>query len=110
MRFRWQDHTLAVQLLAIAWALLVATAPALGQTGAESSVGYIDSALPLTQFRIRYEAASGINRPDEADWLWPGSSNPLRPAGSPLPDNHIDYQDLMAYMELAPTDRFSFFI
>src|SRR5262249_13954942 len=39
--------------------------------GDRSAVGYIDPAIPLTQFRLRYDAAYRDNRPDRAEFFYP---------------------------------------
>src|SRR5262245_22155837 len=44
--------------------------PALGATGfslASSNVGYIDSAIPQTQLRFRYDAAYELHNPNRAE-------------------------------------------
>src|SRR5712691_11833904 len=41
-----------------------------GETFAASAVGYIDSAIPLTQFRLRYDAAYHDNRPARAEFFY----------------------------------------
>ena len=38
--------------------------------GGQSAVGYIDSAIPQTQIRIRYDSADSSNRPDRADFFY----------------------------------------
>jgi hypothetical protein len=74
------------------------------QTGAETNVGYIDSALPVTQFRLRFDAAYDDNRPERVDFLYP--ANGL----GPLPEPRVNYQEAMAYLEYAPLPRLSGFI
>jgi len=32
--------------------------------------GYLDSAIPMTTFRLRYDAANGMNRPDRAEYMY----------------------------------------
>lgn len=83
---------------------------ALGDTSlAVLAPGYIDFARPMNQFRIRYDAAWGMNRPDRAEYFYakcgcfPGAPGPL------LPERNIDFQEATAYIEIAPAQRFSVF-
>jgi len=70
----------------------------------DSAVGYIDDAIPTTRFRLRYDSAYGDNRPDRAEFFWPG------PSGPPSPENHVDFQVASAYLEWAASHRFSVFV
>jgi hypothetical protein len=78
--------------------------------GMFSGAGYIDPAIPMTQFRLRVDDALGSNRPDRADFFYPecGVSGPKSTTG--FAAKNVNYQDVMAYLEVAPTDRFSGFI
>lgn len=101
-------------LLILAW--LVAA----GQTHAQSvdptaadpfqclvtSVSFIDSALPLTQFRIKSDQISNMNRPNRAEYFWPAPGV----NGLPRPERSVDYQELSAYAEVACCERVSFFV
>src|SRR6516165_6018357 len=40
-----------------------------GPTGKESTVGYIDSALPRNTFRLRFDAAYDFERPTRAEFF-----------------------------------------
>src|SRR6266481_6619817 len=80
-----------------------------------SAVGYIDPAIPMTQFRLRYDAAYRDNRPDRAEFFYPTSGcfkiaglDPRAP-GPPLAETRVDYQDISSYFEYAPTKTFSGF-
>lgn len=98
--------------------------PALGGEGfalASSGVGYIDSAIPRTMVRLRYDAAYDNNRPDRAEFFYPkcgcfATLPPTNPAydpkapGPPLPEKKVDYQDYSLYLEGALNNRFSAFI
>jgi hypothetical protein len=82
-----------------------------GTTGVASDTGYIDSAIPRSEFRLRYEAAYDNNRPDRAEFFYAkcgcfGGSAP----GPRLPETKVDYQDISGYLELAASDRFSAFV
>jgi hypothetical protein len=78
--------------------------------GAFSATGYIDTAIPFTHFRLRYDAAYNDNRPDRAEFFYPkcgcnpGGTGPLRPETS------VDYQDISGYLEIAVSDRASGFV
>jgi hypothetical protein len=88
-----------------------------------SAVGYIDSAIPRTMFRQRFDAAYDDNRPDRADFFYPkcgcfkssvlpGSPffDPNAP-GPPAPgETRVDYQELSSYLEIAASERLSGFV
>lgn len=79
--------------------------------GQASFVGYIDTAIPYSHLRLRYDTAYGNNRPDRAEWFYPkcGCLGPGSP-GPPRPETNVDYQDISAYLEAALTPRFSVFV
>jgi hypothetical protein len=84
---------------------------ALGDSGfAMSAPGYLDFAMPMNQLRLRYDAAYNMNRPDRAEFFYAkcgcfgiGSPGPVNPERS------VDAQEASAYLEVAPTKRFSVF-
>jgi hypothetical protein len=92
-----------------------------GETVARSDVGYIDSAIPQTRIRLRYDAAFDDNRPDRAEFFYAkcGCLATLKPT-NPIFDPHaagpqqqpstVDYQEAQAYFELARDHRFSGFL
>lgn len=92
----------------------VGSSVALGGPG-----GYLDSAKPRTTFRLRYESAYGMNRPDRAEFFY-GKCGCFLTAPAPFTDpnapgpvgveTNIDYQDIRAYFEYAFSNRFSAFI
>lgn len=92
---------------AVSWLVLIATL-ARAQTGSESSVGYIDNAIPTSQVRLRYDAVSDNNRPTRAEFFYARGA-PFGP-GLPLPEPQVDYQDVSAYLEAAATERLSGFL
>ena len=82
--------------------------------------GYIDSALPLSQYRLRVDTANDDNRPDRADYFYPkcGCFRTLaalgKPGGDPnapgpgkAPADHVNYEIVSNYLELAVHPRFS---
>jgi hypothetical protein len=81
-----------------------------------SNVGYIDSAIPFSNFRVRYDAAYGANRPDRAEFFY-AKCGCFRTAAVPDPrapgprlgETNVDYQDIRAYLEVALGERFSVF-
>jgi hypothetical protein len=89
--------------------------------GSSTAVGYIDSAIPMTQLRIRYDSAYGDNRPDRAEFFYPKCGcfatlppgNPNRDTnapGPPLTEKNVDFQELRTMLEYAPFERFSAFV
>jgi hypothetical protein len=89
---------------ATVWLLALAVGSVQGQTGSSSSVGYIDSAIPCDQFRLRLEAGIDANHPERADFFY--SKN----APGPAIDNHVNYEEEYSYLELAPLSCLSIFI
>lgn len=86
-----------------------------------SAVGYIDPALPISQIRLRADAAYGNNRPDRAEFFYakcgcfraagldPHADGPG--GGPPIAaETSIDYQDITSTVEYAPVQRFSMFV
>lgn len=99
--------------------LLMLAAAARAQTGSESSVGYIDSAIPRTTVRLRYDTSYQDNRPDRAEFLYP-KFGAYQDAPPPLTDPHaagpekaetnLNFQTLSAYFEWALGSRLSIFV
>jgi hypothetical protein len=85
-----------------------------GDIGLASNVGYIDSAIPFTHFRLRYDSAYNNNRPDRATYFYAkcGCFGPAdgNASGPPLPETSVDYQVISSYLEYALGERFSAFI
>jgi len=82
-----------------------------GGSAAVAGGAYLDNALPITQFRLRFDAAYGDNRPDRGEFFYAkcgcfGGNAP----GPPLPEKSVDYQDISTYFELAINNRFSGFV
>jgi hypothetical protein len=91
--------------------------------------GYIDSAIPRTYFRVRYDDAYDDNRPDRAEFFYakpggfarlphnnplfdPTARGPAHPHFFPniIGDPRVDYQEVSAYLEVAPRPNLSAFI
>jgi hypothetical protein len=106
--------------------------------GASGTVGYIDSAIPITRFRFRFDAAYNNNRPDRAEFFYPkgqsgvgggvggkgigvgggggkgtggGGAQGIGGGSKGLSAlSPVDYQDIGAYLEWAPAGSFSCFV
>lgn len=76
----------------------------------DTSVGYIDPAVPFSHVRFRFDAAYGADFPDRAEFFYGtwAAATPGAP-GPPLRERNVDYQDLVAYVEYAPRENFSVF-
>ena len=88
--------------------LLAAAGPvcAQGPTISDSSVGYIDGAIPGNTLRLRFDDAVNIHAYNRGEFLSSHADN----HSLPLEESRIDYQELSAYAEFALSDRFSLFI
>jgi hypothetical protein len=85
------------------------TSSALGDSFvAMTAPGYLDPAAPMNVFRLRYDADRYDDRPDRAEFLY-AKSGVLGGRGVPRLEKRIDAQELLAYLEVAPTNAFSFF-
>jgi hypothetical protein len=98
--------------MCLSLAMLLALAPlARAQTGAESGVGYIDSALPTTMFRLRYDAMYDSNSPTRAEFMYAKYSIDVPPGpGLPKLESRIDTQVIAPYLEYAFLPRLSGFV
>jgi hypothetical protein len=98
-------------LLTASWSVQAqqATEPDPPFSTSDSNVGYIDSAIPATQFRFRFDAAYDKRVPDRAEFFYRAA---MRPGGGipPTAETGVDYQDIVPYLELGITDRLSFFV
>lgn len=99
-------------------ALAPVTTAALGDSmvSLRNDAGYIDNAMPLTHFRLRYDNANFSNRPDRAEFFYPkcgcfrvAGIDP-KASGPALSETTVDYQDVSAYVEVAANSVFSAFI
>jgi hypothetical protein len=64
--------------------------------------GYLDSAIPRSLLRTRYDVAGGANAPDRAEYFWPQYG--------PSFSGSFRFQQINNYLEYAPTANFSAFI
>jgi hypothetical protein len=74
----------------------------------DSNVGYIDSALPVSEARLRFDAAYDSQRASRAEFFYP-QRQPNGP-GLPFPEPRVDYQEVSAYVEAAFGPRLSAFL
>jgi hypothetical protein len=92
-------------------AVVLGSARAQGTSGprvSDSSVGYIDPAIPGDVFRFRFDASYDDTRPTRDDFFYPPGGR-LGP-GLPQPEPRVDFQELSAYLEMAASDRLSGFV
>jgi hypothetical protein len=55
------------------------------QSGPESSVGYVDSAIPIHSVHLRYDSAHRDNAPDRAEVFYARLRSPFAPNAPGLP-------------------------
>jgi hypothetical protein len=77
-----------------------------GPVIADSTVGYIDSAIPGNQLRLRFDAGYNSNVPNRGAFFYQRS--PESPGDRP--ETRVDYQEFSAYGEVALNRRFSAFV
>jgi hypothetical protein len=68
-----------------------------GLTVRDSSVGYIDPAVPADQLRLRADFGYDFRTPTRAEFFY-AKSRPLGP-GLPAPERAVDFQDYTLYLE-----------
>jgi len=79
--------------------------------GGFTGVGYIETAIPLTQYRFRVDAANGDNEPDRADYFYAGGpSGPGPSTGPGFAAKNVDFEVMSNYLEIAFNPRFSAWI
>lgn len=85
----------------LVWTGLALTANAQGTSGpivSDTRVGYITSAVPFDQIRMRYDSAYNNNPFTSRSEYFYAASQPIGP-GLPRPERSVDYQDLSLYGE-----------
>lgn len=93
-------------LLGIGFANFYALAAHAQVIVADTNVGYIDSAIPATQVRFRFDAAYSTPFPDRVEFQYAKYNNP----GPPLSETEINsHQEFATYFEYSPGGRFSIF-
>ncbi len=73
----------------------------------ESNVSFIDSALPGSQWRLRYDSGYNSPFPSRGEFFYPrpGPNGP----GPRYTDQHVDAQEFSSYQEFAVSRQFSGF-
>jgi hypothetical protein len=79
-----------------------------GPTSRDSNVGYLDSAIPGNQFRLRFDAGDHDPSPARAEFFY-AQAQPRGP-GLPVPDPAVNFQELTEYLEVAADERLSGFV
>jgi hypothetical protein len=74
----------------------------------DSSVGYIDPAIPADMVRLRFDATYNNRQPARAELFYPQAA-PNGP-GPPRPDTSVDYQEFALYAEALLGECWSGFI
>jgi hypothetical protein len=87
----------------------LATGAGVGTSVGLVQPGYIDYAVPMTMFRLRFDAAYDNNRPDRAEFFYAKCGCFGGTPGPPLSETSVNYQDISAYLEIAFNCRFSAF-
>jgi hypothetical protein len=75
------------------------------QVEGQSSVGYIDTAIPMNQIRLRFEAGYDYPFPDRGGFTYSRSSI----AGGQSAEPRASYQEVSAYAEFCPMANLSVF-
>jgi len=108
------------------------TSPSLGGQGDVATSGggagvgaYLDSAIPRTMFRLRFDAGFDMNRPDRSEFFYvawrelsfhthairgDGAYFDPKARGPEQLPGKLDYQEISSYMEFALGNRFSAFV
>lgn len=74
----------------------------------DSSVGYVDNAVPGDIVRLRMDLAYGINRANRAEFLW--AWLPPSGPGPELDESSVDYQRMSVYLEKEFSPCLSLFV
>ena len=77
--------------------------PVASYLGLTSAVSFLDSAMPRTTIRTRFDIDNGARQPVRADFLYSS-----RDFGTP--ESSVDQQELDLYLEYAPWPWFSVFL
>jgi hypothetical protein len=76
-----------------------------GPVTSNSTVGYIDSAIPGDQLRFRFDAGYNNSVPSRGEFFYARSPTPPGDRA----ETNVDYQELSAYAETSLNERFSLF-
>lgn len=112
--FRLRSQSSAV-MAALLFVAATGTPAGAQRQVSDSSVGYIDNAIPGDLIRLRFDAAWGNEFPDRAEFFY-GKCGCFRELGidpdAPGPpeiETNVDYQDLATHAEFSLADRLSVF-
>ena len=101
-----------VGLVLVAAGWLLTGGPALAQFGGggpvvgNSTVGYIDSSVPVDVVRLRFDAAFDNVAPSRGEFFYARSPS----FSTDKAETKVDYQQVALYIEKTVTDRFSLFV
>src|SRR5579884_1537897 len=101
-------HWMAAWLVVACWAGLASAQGTTGPRTSDSSVGYIDPAIPGNVFRLRFDAADDNREPTRAEFFY--AQGAPRGPGLPEPEPRVNFQELSTYLEGLVSDRLSAFI
>ncbi len=68
-----------------------------GPSTNDSSVGYIDNAIPGSMVRLRFDSAYDFRRPNRSEFFY--APGPPQGGGLVLPESNVDYQEASIYAE-----------
>ena len=74
----------------------------------DTTVGYVDSAIPGNVLRLRSDLAYNNRQPERAEFFYAETGAGHR--GLPLDERSVDYQDMSLYIEHVLGDRLSAFV
>jgi len=77
-------------------ALDPADQPGIGSERVQFAVFELDPTQPLNNFRLRFDAAYDLERPDRAEFFWAKIGG----KGPRLPERSVSYQDVRMYWEI----------
>lgn len=79
--------------------------PTIGKERVPFALFSIDAARPQDAFSTRFDFASGINRPDRAEYYW----SQIGSGGPPSPETNLDYLEMRVYSETKVGQSAGFF-
>ncbi len=82
--------------------------PSSGPATSDSSVGYIDNAIPGSMVRFRFDSAYDLRRPNRSEFFY--APGPPIGDGLLLAERSIDYQEVSVYAEALVCEGVSVFV
>jgi hypothetical protein len=92
----------------LAWLSAVGAQETLAPNVADNKAGFIDNAIPGNVFRLRFDSAYDMMRPDRAELFFAQSGHGSR--GLPLAEQSVSFQEPSAYGEHLLLPGFSIFV